>query len=104
MRRVFRAGGVDPAPPAPSVEPAYVAPPARNGFGAGPADAGDLSGVNLPQRNPGASGIAGRTESPVERPAQAPTDTSSFFAARAQTPNATPEPVRPAREPVTSER
>lgn len=89
-----------PAPPAPSVEPAYVAPPARNGFGAGPADAGDLSGVNLPQRNPGASGIAGRTESPVERPAQAPTDTSSFFAARAQTPNATPEPVRPAREPV----
>ena len=96
----FGAVAQPPAPPAPSVEPAYVAPPARNGFGAGPADAGDLSGVNLPQRNPGASGIAGRTESPVERPAQAPTDTSSFFAARAQTPNATPEPVRPAREPV----
>ena len=89
-----------PAPPAPSVEPAFVAPQPRNGYGSGPADAGDLSGVNLPQRNPGASGIAGRTESPVERPAQAPTDTSSFFAARAQTPNATPEPVRPAREPV----
>jgi len=89
-----------PAPPAPSVEPAFVEPQTRNGFGAGPADAGDLSGVNLPQRNPGASGIAGRTESPAERPAQAPTDTSSFFAARAQTPPAAPEPARPAPEPV----
>ncbi|MCX8562771.1 ATP-binding protein [Mycolicibacterium mucogenicum] len=87
-----------PAPPVPSVEPAFVE--ARNGFGAGPAGTGDLSGVNLPQRNPGASGIAGRAESPVERPAQVPTDTSSFFAARAQTPPAAPEPVRPAPEPV----
>lgn len=96
----FGAVAQPPAPPAPSVEPAFVEPPARNGFGAGPADTGDLSGVNLPQRNPGASGIAGRAESPVERPAQAPTDTSSFFAARAQAPNAMPEPVRPAPEPV----
>ncbi|WP_285030936.1 sensor histidine kinase [Mycolicibacterium sp. lyk4-40-TYG-92] len=87
-----------PAPPVPSVEPAFVE--ARNGFRAGPAGTGDLSGVNLPQRNPGASGIAGRAESPVERPAQVPTDTSSFFAARAQTPPAAPEPVRPAPEPV----
>ncbi|UCZ59182.1 sensor histidine kinase [Mycolicibacterium phocaicum] len=96
----FGAVAQPPAPPAPSVEPAFVELPARNGFGAGPADTGDLSGVNLPQRNPGASGIAGRAESPVERPAQAPTDTSSFFAARAQAPNAMPEPVRPAPEPV----
>lgn len=94
----FGAVAQPPAPPAPSVEPAFVE--ARNGFDAGPAGAGDLSGVNLPQRNPGASGIAGRAESPVERPAQAPTDTSSFFAARAQAPNAMPEPVRPAPEPV----
>lgn len=94
----FGAVSQPPAPPAPSVEPAFVE--ARNGFDAGPAGAGDLSGVNLPQRNPGASGIAGRAESPVERPAQAPTDTSSFFAARAQAPNAMPEPVRPAPEPT----
>lgn len=94
----FGAVSQPPAPPAPSVEPAFVE--ARNGFDAGPAGAGDLSGVNLPQRNPGASGIAGRAEAPVERPAQAPTDTSSFFAARAQAPNAMPEPVRPAPEPV----
>lgn len=88
-------------PPAPA-EPPLVAPRQRNGFGA-PAEAGDLSGVNLPQRNPGASGIAGRTEPPVERPAQAPTDTSSFFAARAQPqppqPSA-PEPARPAPAPA----
>uniref|UniRef100_A0A8H2JF32 histidine kinase n=1 Tax=Mycolicibacterium mucogenicum DSM 44124 TaxID=1226753 RepID=A0A8H2JF32_MYCMU len=96
----FGAVAQPPAPPAPSVEPAFVEAEARNGFGAGPVDAGDLSGLNLPQRNPGASGIAGRAESPVERPAQAPTDTSSFFAARAQTPSAVPEPVRPAPEPV----
>ncbi|WP_081633565.1 sensor histidine kinase [Mycobacterium sp. 360MFTsu5.1] len=96
----FGAVAQPPAPPAPSVEPAFVEAEARNGFGAGPVDAGDLSGLNLPQRNPGASGIAGRAESPVERPAQAPTDTSSFFAARAQTPSAAPEPVRPAPEPV----
>lgn len=94
----FGAVAQPAAPPAPSVEPAFVVAEARNGFG--PADAGDLSGVNLPQRNPGASGIAGRAESPVERPAQAPTDTSSFFAARAQTPTTAPEPVRPAPEPV----
>ncbi|MFL0292704.1 ATP-binding protein [Mycobacterium sp. SMC-18] len=96
----FGAVAQPPAPPAPSVEPAFVEAETRNGFGAGPFDAGDLSGVNLPQRNPGASGIAGRAESPVERPAQAPTDTSSFFAARAQTPSTAPEPVRPAPEPV----
>ncbi|MHA7665553.1 HAMP domain-containing sensor histidine kinase [Mycolicibacterium sp. HS_4_1] len=88
-------------PPAPA-EPPLAAPQQRNGFGA-PAEAGDLSGVNLPQRNPGASGIAGRTEPPVERPAQAPTDTSSFFAARAQPqppqPSA-PEPARPAPAPA----
>ncbi|SEB25700.1 MULTISPECIES: sensor histidine kinase [unclassified Mycobacterium] len=96
----FGAVAQPPAPPAPSVEPAFVEAEAHNGFGAGPVDAGDLSGLNLPQRNPGASGIAGRAESPVERPAQAPTDTSSFFAARAQTPSAAPEPMRPAPEPV----
>lgn len=96
----FGAVAQPPAPPAPSVEPAFVEAETRNGFGANPVDAGDLSGLNLPQRNPGASGIAGRAEPPVERPAQAPTDTSSFFAARAQTPSAAPEPVRPAPEPV----
>ncbi|WP_418005225.1 ATP-binding protein [Mycobacterium sp. PDNC021] len=87
-----------PAPPAASVEPAFVEPQQRNGFGT-PADVGDLSGINLPQRNPGASGIAAPAESPVERTAQAPTDTSSFFAARAQTQPQAPEPVRPAPEP-----
>ncbi len=88
---------VQPAPPAPTVEPAFVEPQQRNGFGA-PVDISDLSGVNLPQRNPGASGIAGRTESPVERPAQAPSDTSSFFAARAQTPQ-TPSAPEPGWQP-----
>ncbi|TLH58303.1 ATP-binding protein [Mycolicibacterium aubagnense] len=87
-------------PPSPA-EPPFVAHQQRNGFGV-PAGAVDLSGVNLPQRNPGASGIAGRPESPGERPAQAPTDTSSFFAARAQTPQPppAPEPVRPAPAPA----
>ncbi|MUL48288.1 sensor histidine kinase [Mycobacterium sp. CBMA293] len=74
----------------------------RNGFGAfsAPADEpADLSGTLLPQRNPGASGIAGNAEPPVERSAQGPTDTSSFFSARAQTPQApqAPEPEPPAR-------
>ncbi len=88
-----------PAPPAAAVEPAFVAPQQRNGFGA-PADAGDLSGINLPQRNPGASGIAAPAESPVERTAQAPTDTSSFFAARAQSQPQTPEPPAPKPQAV----
>ncbi len=91
------------SPPAPA-EPPFVAPQQRNGFSA-PAEAGDLSGVNLPQRNPGASGIAGRTESPGVQPAPAPTDTSSFFAARAQAPQPpqpppAPEPARPAPAPA----
>lgn len=87
-----------PAPPAAAVEPAFVVPQQRNGFGS-PADVGDLSGINLPQRNPGASGIAAPAESPVERTAQAPTDTSSFFAARAQTQPQAPEPSAPEPAP-----
>ncbi|MDR3661074.1 MAG: ATP-binding protein, partial [Mycobacterium sp.] len=98
-------------PSVPIEAPDRVAPlaetPQRNGFGAQPAD--DLSGAQLPQRNPGASGIAGTAEAPAERPAQAPTDTSSFFAARPQTtapaatpPVAPPPPARPAAQPQQS--
>lgn len=97
----FATFGAVEQPVVPPTEPPFVPPQQRNGFGA-PAGAVELSGVNLPQRNPGASGIAGRPESAVERPAQAPTDTSSFFAARAQPPQppSAPEPARPAPAPA----
>ncbi|MDH6247561.1 sensor histidine kinase [Mycobacterium sp. OTB74] len=47
----------------------------------------DLSGALLPRRSPGASGIAGSADDSAERPEESVrslTDTSSFFASRAQ--------------------
>ncbi|GAS99155.1 signal transduction histidine kinase [Mycolicibacterium canariasense] len=61
---------------------------------------------SLPQRNPGASGIAGGPEigptaqppeKPPEKPAEKPADTSAFFAARAQV----RDDPKPHTEPVT---
>ncbi|MCV7223711.1 HAMP domain-containing sensor histidine kinase [Mycolicibacterium elephantis] len=51
----------------------------------------------LPQRDPGASGISG-TPSPQPTSTARPTDTSSFFAARAQA--AQPPPAEPEPEPA----
>lgn len=88
--------GTDAPAPAPAPVPAYAPAPTAavdhprhqrpepaaqelNGYGEVPA------GV-LPQRNPGASGIAGSAGERTDphRPIPAPTDTSAFFTSRAQ--------------------
>lgn len=49
----------------------------------------------LPQRNPGASGISGMPSSPEPPSTGRPTDTSGFFAARAQAAEASPSEADP---------
>lgn len=99
-----------PAPPTSVVSPVATRPVEPAPVPVVPAvssmsDAGSL----LPQRHPGASGIAGgavseppagSAEKPAEKPSEKPADTSSFFAARAQVP-AQPQP--PSASPTGSD-
>ncbi|MBB2771081.1 MULTISPECIES: ATP-binding protein [Mycolicibacterium] len=92
-------------PTAPPAAPPAAAPARHHR----PEPAGDLNGHSdlaaggLPQRNPGASGIAGTAgeQTDPRRAVPAPTNTSSFFASRAQA-AANGAHERPEPEPVAN--